>query len=140
MFGSLFITKTSKGLTGILHIIITASFQKQKQNQDQRGIAEKSRQSKYGYQIWIKAQGQKNHVCMYGLYHGNPGSRVLTSFVSYGLSNRGMIGHTGKGEVEVLQYIFRLHAQVWLRVNFWWSKDRHYDRLLTNYYFSLGIC
>ena len=58
-----------------------------------------------------------------------------------------------KGEFEKLQYISRLHqvvslslfytkydkddlfklnAQVWLQVDVWWSKDGHYDRLLTN--------
>ena len=27
----------------------------------------------------------------------------------------------------------RLPAQAWLGVNVWWSEDKHYDRLSTNY-------
>ena len=33
---------------------------------------------------------------MYGLYRGNPGSKILNFLVGYGLSNRGVGGHTYK--------------------------------------------
>ena len=35
--------------------------------------------------------------------------------------------------------VFRLHAQVWLHVNIWWSTDGHYDCFLTKKWFSLGL-
>ena len=44
--------------------------------------------------IWINFRGQKKHVCMYGLNHGNSGSRFLIFFVGYGLSNGGVGDHT----------------------------------------------
>ena len=56
------------------------------ENHDNQNMAE--------IRIWIKAQGKKNRVCMYGLNHGNPGLRLLTSLFGYGLSNRGVGGHT----------------------------------------------
>ena len=37
---------------------------------------------------------------MYGLYHGDPGSRVLTILVGYAVSNRGVGGHTSMGSFE----------------------------------------
>ena len=60
-------------------------------NHDNQNMATKS-----GYMLKVK----KNHVCMYGLYHGNPASRVLTFLVGFGLSIRGAGGHTCKGNFE----------------------------------------
>ena len=49
-------------------------------------------------EIWINAEGQENHVCMWVLYHGSLGSRVVTFFSGYVLGNRVVGRHTEKGE------------------------------------------
>ena len=45
-------------------------------------------------ETWINAGGQEKDDCMYGLYHENPGLRVLNFLVGSGLINRVVGGHT----------------------------------------------
>ena len=58
----------------------------------------------------------------------------LQVFQSFYLVN--MLLYNSKKDINV---VIRLHAQVWPHVDVSWSKDQHYDCLLTQYNLSLAI-
>jgi len=65
MFAILFIIKTSKGLTRVLHIIIMASFLKIVTKLTSKEEVPKNHDKQNMVtEIWINAEGQENHVCM----------------------------------------------------------------------------
>ena len=122
---TLFLVKTSKGLSRFLHIVILTSFLKiaikqtsndlsrvlqiviktssskiAKKQTSKEGDAETHDRQNKDMEICTNNQGQEKHVCMYGLHHGNPGLRVLFFVGGYGLSNEGVDGHTWKGNFK----------------------------------------
>ena len=42
--------------------------------------------------IWINAESQESHVCIYDFRHGNPDLMVLTFLSGYGINTKGVGG------------------------------------------------